>query len=249
MEPRALLALTLGTLSVIAALPVSPSPSVSLSLPSLLEQGTPFNVTCVTNVTADRVTVTADGRTFPVSLSGDGHRATATVTVNRTGSVTVGCTVRAGDRDSSASRSVPSLYVPEPTLNVTALRAPLGSELRGHCSLPADATKDIQVKVVARGEVLADWGQPPLAFTVTVGRKEEEEEEEEEVEVLCQAELQNLVRNSSVRITVLGEGLGIVPVTGGTRGGVTRAFWALSLSWVFPVIFPPFPAPFPTFSC
>ncbi|XP_066031120.1 intercellular adhesion molecule 5-like [Chamaea fasciata] len=200
MEPPALLALALGTLGVIAAFPAPPavSPSVSLSLPSPLFQGTPFNVTCVTNVTADAVTVTADGRNFPASLSGDGHRATATVTVTRTGRVPLGCTVHVGDRESGAGQNVHVYNIPAPILNVTNARPAAGTELRGRCSLPAGAVRDIQVRVLAGDKVLAGWGQPALDFALAVG-----EEDAEELELLCQAELENVSRNSSVPVTVL----------------------------------------------
>ncbi|TRZ06882.1 hypothetical protein HGM15179_020220 [Zosterops borbonicus] len=199
MEPLALLVLALGTLSVITAVPTPPVLSpLLLPVPSSVGTGTPFDVTCVTNVTVDNVTITANDQPFPVSLSGDGHRATATVTVTRPGRVRLGCAVRAGESEAGVTINIYAYDVPEPILNVTTTRPAAGTVLRGQCSLPAGALRDIRVRVVAGGDnVLVDGGQPPVTFELPV------REEKEEMELLCQARLESIVRSSSVSIHVL----------------------------------------------
>ncbi|XP_014118380.1 PREDICTED: intercellular adhesion molecule 5-like [Pseudopodoces humilis] len=196
MEPPALLALALGTLGVIAALSEDPE----LFPPQFPELGIPFNVTCaVSSGSAADFTITADNRSFPVTLSQDRRRATAVVTVNRTGNVRLCCTVGVGGVERRASRNVGIYYVPVPELNVSSQRPSAGSELRILCSLPPGATADVQVRILSGNRVLGDWGRPPLESALRPSR------EDAELELSCEAELQNISRKSSRRIWVLAE--------------------------------------------
>lgn len=197
MVHPALLSLALGTLGVIAALPDGPR----LAVPRFPELGKPFNVTC--NISRDvpeaAFTITADNRSFPVTVSRDGRQATAAVTVNRTGSAPLACAVRAGGAEERTSRTVHIYHVPEPLLDVSSATPAAGTVLRGRCALPPAATADIQVRVLARGRVLQGWGRAPLSFGLAV------REEEEELELSCEAELLHLVQRSSMRIPVLSK--------------------------------------------
>ncbi|XP_058717829.1 intercellular adhesion molecule 5-like [Poecile atricapillus] len=196
MEPPALLALALGTLGVIAALSEDPK----LSVPPYPELGVPFNVTCaVSSGSAADFTVSADSRSFPVTLSRDGRRATAAVTVNRTGDVRLWCTVGVDGVERRTSRNVGIYYVPVPELNVSNERPRAGSELRILCSLPPGATADVRVRIWNGSDQREIWDLPPLELRLRPSR------EDEELELSCEAKLQNISRKSSRRISVLAE--------------------------------------------
>ncbi|KAM7026458.1 uncharacterized protein M8220_014919 [Acridotheres tristis] len=89
--------------------------------------------------------------------------------------------------------------VPRPQLDVPAA-ALAGAELRGRCSLPPGATKDIQVRVrsashqvrLQDGAAGEGWARPPLNFSIAVP-DEEEEDGEEELELSCEAELEPFI--------------------------------------------------------
>ncbi|XP_041264180.1 intercellular adhesion molecule 5-like [Onychostruthus taczanowskii] len=199
MAAPALLALALGTLAVMAAPPEGPHLSLSPPEPKPRQ---PFNVTCSFGVAvpAANVTVTANDDARPVTLSQDGHRATATVTVATEGSVRLGCTVLAGSRELRASATAQAYHVPVPLLDV-ADAAVAGTALRGSCSLPAGAVRDIRVRVLAAGRgVLRDSEQPPVTFEL----RAREEDAEPGLEVTCVAKMDPYnSRSKSQRIRVL----------------------------------------------
>ncbi|XP_041343048.1 intercellular adhesion molecule 5-like [Pyrgilauda ruficollis] len=199
MVAPALLALALGTLAVMAAPPEGPHLSLSPPEPKPRQ---PFNVTCSFGVAvpAANVTVTANNDTRPVTLSQDGHQATATVTVTAEGSVRLGCTVLAGSRELQASATAQAYYVPVPLLDV-ANATVAGTALRGSCSLPAGAVRDIRVRVLAAGRgVLRDSEQPPVTFEL----RAREEDAEPGLEVTCVAKMDPYTsRSKSQRIRVL----------------------------------------------
>ncbi|XP_050840070.1 intercellular adhesion molecule 5-like [Serinus canaria] len=200
MVAPALLALALGALGVVAVPPEGPLVSLSAPDPEPKPKE-PFNVTCSVGsaVPVTNITITANNRTWPVTLSQDGHQATATVTVTKEGSVQLGCTVHVGSRKVQTSTTLQVYYVPVPLLDVTNTTM-AGTELKGNCSLPADALSDIQVKVQARKRDLGEFQKPPVPFSVQV----QEEDAEQGLEVTCVAEITRFTpRKKSQRIRVL----------------------------------------------
>ncbi|KAM3656293.1 intercellular adhesion molecule 5-like [Ammospiza maritima maritima] len=199
MVAPALLALALGALGVVAVPPEGPLVSLSAS-DAVVRM--PFKVTCSISraVPATNVTITANNRSWPVTLSQDGHQATAEVTVTKRGSVQLGCTVHAGSRKLQTNATIQVFYVPVPLLNVTNT-AKAGTELRGQCSLPPGAVSDIQVKVVATGHgVLVDFKKPPVTFSLLV----REEDAGGRLVVTCEAKMYpDPLRNKSQQIHVL----------------------------------------------
>ncbi|XP_074386386.1 intercellular adhesion molecule 1-like isoform X2 [Zonotrichia albicollis] len=198
MVAPALLALALGALGVVAVPPEGPLVSLSAS-DAVVRM--PFKVTCSIKraVPATNVTITANNLTWPVTLSQDGHQATAEVTVQNKGNVQLGCTVHMGSRKLQTNATVQVFYVPVPLLNVTNT-AKAGTELRGQCSLPPGAVSDIQVKVATNHSVLVDFKKPPVTFSLMVT----EEDAEKGLVVTCEAKMHpDPPRNKSQVVHVL----------------------------------------------
>ncbi|XP_039568334.1 intercellular adhesion molecule 5-like [Passer montanus] len=201
MVAPALLALALGTLAVVAAPQEGPRLSLSPPEPKPHQR---FNVTCTLGraIPDANVTITANGRGWPVTLSQDGRQATATASVTHEGSVQLGCTVRVGSEELQATATAQAFYVPVPLLDV-ANATVAGTELRGSCSLPAGAVRDIRLRVLARGRAVPGAeGQPPVTFGLPVS----EEDTQRGVEVTCVAEMEPYTsRNKSQRVRVLAK--------------------------------------------
>ncbi|XP_031950452.1 intercellular adhesion molecule 5-like [Corvus moneduloides] len=180
----------------LTALPEGPC----LSSPQQPALGMPFNVTCAVrpDISAANFTITADNRTFPATLGQHSHQATAVVTLNRTGSAQLVCTVSVGSVERQTDTTVQVYHVPEPLLNVTSTTPAAGTVVSGDCALPPDANKDIQLRVLAGGRVPQDWGRPPMAFRVNVS----EADAELGLELSCEAKLLDVVKRTSVQIVV-----------------------------------------------
>ncbi|XP_068034982.1 intercellular adhesion molecule 1-like [Anomalospiza imberbis] len=222
MVAPALLALALGTLGVIAA-----------SDPKWKK---PFNVTCRVgrDVPAANFTITASNRTWPATVSHDGHQATAEVTIEHEGTVQLGCAVHVDGADVQTDATVQVYHLPVPLLNVTST-AVAGTELSGRCSVPDGAGSDARVRVRARGQELGPSRRPPVAFSLPV----REEDAERGLELSCEAEMPPFAaRSKSQMIRVLGESAAAAFPT----GIPAPIRFSLPLSRLSLVLIPAFPA-------
>ncbi|KAM8982758.1 intercellular adhesion molecule 1-like [Ara ararauna] len=166
-----------------------------------LEPGETLPVSCrVGDVfPAPRFRLLVANRSLPVSLSGDGLRATAQLSREQPGEVELLCAVSVGPMERRTEAAVHVFRFPSPQLEVPSAVV-AGTEVGGGCTLPPGHPPELRLRIRSGARVLAGWAPAPLRFPVPA------REEDDGAELSCEAQVPGSGRapksSGSVRLNV-----------------------------------------------
>ncbi|XP_062454313.1 intercellular adhesion molecule 5-like [Rhea pennata] len=168
-----------------------------------LEVNETANVTCTIRSFFPEVhfALSLDGRPLPASVSEDGHRAVAELTVPRQGASKLLCTGHVGPKERKAQATVHVHSFPAPQLDVNMTSVSAGEEVVVQCELPTGHSPQLRLRLQpGAGHPLTHWSPSPLRWVRTA------REEDDGLELTCEAVLPGTGKapkaSKSVRLAV-----------------------------------------------
>ncbi|XP_068778809.1 intercellular adhesion molecule 1-like [Struthio camelus] len=150
-----------------------------------LEVNETANATCTihTLFPAARFALSLDGRPLPVSVSEDGRRAVAELSLPQPGAFGLVCAGQVGPRERRAQTTVHVYSFPAPQLHVSTAGPAAGETVAVQCTLPAGHSPQIQLRLRSEARLLTSWSTSPLHWALAA------HEEDNGIEIVCEAKL------------------------------------------------------------
>ncbi|XP_075594215.1 intercellular adhesion molecule 1 [Balearica regulorum gibbericeps] len=161
-----------------------------------LETGKTVNATCTVGhvfPSVARFELTLDNQTLPHSVSQDGHRATAEVSLSRSGNFKLVCTMKVGPKERWKEATVHSYEFPSPQLAISNPTTSRNQLVTINCSSAPSWPPGLKLQLHRNHRPLRSWAEGAVHLELVA------REEDDGAEFTCEAQLS--VGNRTLRRT------------------------------------------------